>query len=67
MNQEMSLGVGGKLKSDEFFFPRGSRNENIEIVLSSTSALGDFFHDKCCPLEQEVPGWSFFRDMCVTD
>lgn len=54
MNQETSRGVGGKLKSGEFFSPKGSRNENIEIVTSSTSAQEDFFHEKSRALEQEV-------------
>lgn len=67
MNQEMSLGVEGKLKWSESEFPRGRRNENIERVLSSTSAQEDFFLEECQALEQEVPGWNFFRAVLVID
>lgn len=65
VNQETSLGVGGKVKSAEFFLPEGSRNENIDIVTSSTSAQEDLFHEKSHAVEHEVPGWSFSRDVGV--
>lgn len=44
-------------------YPRASRNENMEKVLSYTSAQEDLFHGKHHVPELGVPGWSFFRDV----